>query len=166
MQPKAYSYIRFSSPEQEEGDSLRRQLEASQKYAEQHRLELDTTLNMKDLGLSAFKGFHKTKGALGKFLQLVEAGRIDSGSVLIVENLDRLSRQHVLEALTQFISIIKAGIRLVTLQDGMEYSTESIDKNWTQLIISITYMARAYEESDTKSKTNQSSMAKQKRSFG
>ena len=29
MQKKAYSYIRFSTPEQIKGDSLRRQLEAS-----------------------------------------------------------------------------------------------------------------------------------------
>jgi len=30
---KAYSYIRFSTPEQLKGDSLRRQLESSRKYA-------------------------------------------------------------------------------------------------------------------------------------
>jgi len=32
MSKKAYSYIRFSTPEQLKGDSLRRQLESSRKY--------------------------------------------------------------------------------------------------------------------------------------
>ena len=34
QQPKAYSYTRFSTPEQEKGDSLRRQNKQSEKYAE------------------------------------------------------------------------------------------------------------------------------------
>ena len=46
----AYSYIRFSTPEQMKGDSLRRQLEASRKYAAEHDLVLDDTL--RDLGKS------------------------------------------------------------------------------------------------------------------
>ena len=33
--PKAYSYIRFSTPEQANGDSFRRQTELSNRYAEQ-----------------------------------------------------------------------------------------------------------------------------------
>ena len=152
MQPKAYSYIRFSSPEQEKGDSLRRQVEQSEEYAKKYGLELDDTLKLTDRGLSAFKGAHKTKGALGKFLQFVEEGEIARGSILIVENMDRLSREQVLDALNQFTSIIKAGIKIVTLQDGMEYDQDSINQNWTQLIISITYMARAHEESQAKAK--------------
>jgi len=39
MQPKAYSYVRFSSPEQATGDSLRRQTELSEQYASQHGLD-------------------------------------------------------------------------------------------------------------------------------
>ncbi len=150
--PKAYSYIRFSSPQQAKGDSLRRQLEQTKKYCEQNNLELDQSLTMYDLGLSAYHGHHRTQGTLGQFIKLVEQGKIEKGTVLIVENLDRLSRQEILTALNQFTSIIQAGITLVTLQDGMKYSQESIKDNWSQLIISITYMARAHEESRTKSK--------------
>lgn len=152
MKPKAYSYVRFSSPEQARGDSLRRQVELSEQYAIKHGLVLDDRLMLTDKGLSAYKGHHRTKGALGEFLKLVEQGQIPKGSVLIVENMDRLSRQQVLDALNQFTGIIQAGIRLVTLQDGMEYDLDSINQNWTQLIISITYMARAHEESEAKSK--------------
>lgn len=49
---QAYSYIRFSTPEQSKGDSLRRQTEATTRYCEQHDLCLDTDLSFKDLGKS------------------------------------------------------------------------------------------------------------------
>ena len=149
---KAYSYIRFSTPEQAKGDSLRRQEQEAEKYAQENGLTIDNSLKLYDKGISAYKGDNITKGALGSFLKLVEKKKIDRGSVLIVENLDRLSREKVLDALNLFTSIIKSGIKLVTLQDGMEYNLESVDKNWYELIISITYMARAHDESLTKSK--------------
>ena len=44
MGPKAYSYIRFSSPIQETGDSEIRQLELSEQYAKEHGLVLDNKL--------------------------------------------------------------------------------------------------------------------------
>lgn len=150
-QRKAYSYIRFSTEQQSKGDSLNRQLKETKKYCEEHNLILDESTTLKDLGLSAYHGIHKIKGALGKFLKLVEDGKIEKGSILIVESLDRLSRENVLTALSQFLDIIKAGIKLVTLSDGMEYTQESIVKNWTELIISLAIMARANEESLKKS---------------
>ena len=61
---KAYSYIRFSTPEQSKGDSLRRQEEDAIEYAAEHGLELDTTLNLRDQGLSAFTGENVTAAAL------------------------------------------------------------------------------------------------------
>jgi DNA invertase Pin-like site-specific DNA recombinase len=151
-QPRAFSYIRFSSPQQDTGDSMRRQVELSEEYARQHGLTLDSTLQLTDRGLSAYSGDHLTKGALGRFLRLVEAGEIPQGSILLVESLDRLSREQVLDAQDQFTGIIRAGIKLVTLQDGMEYDRASIDQNWAQLIMPIVYMARAHEESEAKSK--------------
>jgi DNA invertase Pin-like site-specific DNA recombinase len=149
--PLAYSYVRFSTPEQVKGDSLRRQLELSAKYAEQHGLELDTALSLKDLGLSAFHKANLERGALGAFLVAIEQGIVQPGSYLLVESLDRLSRATVMDALELFSRIIRAGLTIVTLADGMVYSKASLKENWTQLIVSITIMARAYEESATKS---------------
>lgn len=146
---KAYSYIRFSSVQQAKGDSLRRQTEATRAYCEHHGLVLDEA--MLDLGLSAFKGTHRSEGALGAFLKAVEAKKIPAGSVLIVESLDRLSREAVLSAMSQFIAIIQAGIEIVTLSDQQAYSRESIDKDFSKLLISLTLMARAHEESAMKS---------------
>ena len=148
--PKCYSYIRFSTPEQSKGDSQRRQLKLSEDYAKEHGLKLEDS--MEDLGRSAFKGVHRTKGALGGFLLLVKSGKIPKGSTLIVESLDRLSREQVSDAFDQFRDIIKAGIRIVTLADRMEYTSDSINTNFSQLIISLSIMSRANEESETKSR--------------
>lgn len=148
---KAYSYVRFSTPEQNKGDSLRRQIELSEKYAEEHGLFLDNTVTFQDLGVSAYSGEHlKSKAALGQFLMLVESGKITKGSVLLIENLDRLSRQEITKALQQFLDIINKGIKIVTLIDNREYTEATIDVG--DLIISLTIMARAHEESATKSK--------------
>lgn len=56
----------------------------------------------------------------------------------------------MLNALSVFIEIISAGIKLVTLADQMVYSRESIKENWTQLIISLAIMSRYHEESAIK----------------
>lgn len=149
---KAYSYIRFSKPEQASGDSLRRQLELSKAYAAEHGLELDTTLKMTDLGVSAFRGKNLTEGALGDFFHAVEIGTVPPGSYLLVESLDRLSRDEITVALTSFMQIINAGIVVVTLSDKIVYSRESLNANMGSLMMSLVIMARAHEESATKSK--------------
>lgn len=150
--PKAYSYIRFSTPEQQTGDSFRRQTELSRKYAEANGLTLDENLTYRDLGVSAFDKSNVKSGELGAFLRAVESGAVEPGSYLLVESLDRLSRAKVTDALAIFMQIVASGIRLVTLADGREYSKERIDEQFTELIISIVVMSRAHEESQTKSK--------------
>jgi hypothetical protein len=150
--PKAYSYIRFSTPEQEKGDSLRRQEKQAEEYAIKHGLALDENQKFKDLGKSGYKGFNRIDGALKDFLDLIEKKEIPYGSVLIVEHLDRLSREKITEAFTLFINLLKKGIRIVTLQDNMEYDKKSIDEYPYQLTSSIALMAAAHNESVKKSK--------------
>ena len=147
----AYSYVRFSTPQQLKGDSLRRQLEASERYVTENGLVLDETLNLRDLGISAFRGKNAERGALGAFIKAIESGKVKEGSYLIVESLDRISRNEVIEALEIFLKIIRAGIIIVTLADDHVYSKDSITSNFTELIISIAVMSRAHEESKTKS---------------
>lgn len=55
-QPTAYSYVRFSDPSQAAGDSLRRQMELTEEWCERNGLALDTSLSLRDLGVSAFRG--------------------------------------------------------------------------------------------------------------
>ncbi len=151
MEPKAYSYIRFSTPEQAKGDSLRRQTELAEKYCREHGLTLDTSLRMADEGLSAYKGEHRVKGAFGEFLRHIEAGRIAPGSVLLIEQFDRISREQAMDAFDLFRTIIKAGIRVVTLQDGKQYDVGSLAQNPFDLFKPFLSMILAHEESEKKS---------------
>ena len=147
----AYSYIRFSSAQQSKGDSYRRQLEASEKYVQEHGLTLDTSLYLHDLASSAWDKTNVIKGNLGAFLRAIEEKKVPKGSYLLVESLDRLSRAQVLEALNLFTAIIGAGVSIVTLSDRQVYSSKSVTENPMQLMLSILIMVRAHEESLTKS---------------
>src|SRR5882757_2817482 len=96
--PRVYSYLRFSDPQQRDGDSTRRQDDEAKRYADKHGLVLDTALRMTDEGLSGYHGAKKKKGALGAFLVKVEDGEVPVGSILLVENVDRLSREDFIAA--------------------------------------------------------------------
>lgn len=154
MQPKAYSYIRFSSPEQAKGDSQRRQRDAAIAYSKEHGLDLAKAKEYTffDAGRSAYKGEHvDDSGELARFLTYVNDGTVPSGSYLLVESLDRLSRDKVMVALNQFTDLLRKGIKIVTLSDKRVYSEDS-PSIAMELIISITVMTRAHEESATKGK--------------
>ena len=150
--PKAYSYLRFSTPEQSKGDSFRRQTDLSREYAKRHGLDLDETLTFNDEGMSAFRGKNVQEGRLAAFLKAVETGKIRSGSYLLVENLDRLSRDTVQSAFLQFTSILERGVNVVTLMDNKVYTSAALNENFGDLMVSLTTMFRAHEESATKSK--------------
>src|SRR5918993_3400646 len=84
--PVAFSYVRFSSPEQAEGDSLRRQTEAAAAWCKRNGYRLDTSTTLHDLGTSAFRGKHRAdpeKNPLAAFLDLVGQRRVPAGSVLL-----------------------------------------------------------------------------------
>ena len=81
-------------------------------------LALDESL--RDLGVSAYRGTNRAVGALRSFLDLVENGQVERGSYLIVESLDRLSREAVLDAAARLLDLIRAGIVVVTLAAGQE----------------------------------------------
>lgn len=145
----AYSYIRMSTDTQLKGDSLRRQFEASAKYARDHGLNLIE--HMQDIGVSGWKGQNAKIGVLGAFIHALENGDIPANSVLLVENLDRLSRNQILEALQQFLNILNHDIEIVTLSDQQRYTKQTLANNGT-MFISIGAMLRANEESEIKSK--------------
>lgn len=147
--PLAYSYVRMSTTDQLKGDSLRRQVEAGRKYAEENGLKLVDDFKLHDIGVSAFKGSNATKGALSVFLAAIQAGKIPQGSYLLVESLDRLSREKIRLAMQLLWDITKAGINVVTLSDRQVYKAGQDDLQ--SLIYSIVVMSRANEESHLKS---------------
>jgi DNA invertase Pin-like site-specific DNA recombinase len=115
----AYSYVRFSHPDQAQGDSLRRQTKAAADWCQKNHVTLDSVTTLHDLGKSAFTGSHRKnpdRHALAAFLKLVEEGKVPRGSYLIIENLDRLSREHIQPALLLALNLLQSGIRLVQLK--------------------------------------------------
>ena len=148
--PSAYSYLRFSTADQIHGDSYRRQTDLAREWCAKTGIPL--VENYRDLGVSAFRGKNADRGALKAFLDRVESGVIEPGSYLIVESLDRLSRTDITFALQMFLGLINAGIVIVTLADQRVYDREKInDGNFTDIIISLTILSRANEESRMKS---------------
>ncbi|HIE3987223.1 recombinase family protein [Serratia nevei] len=112
----AYSYTRFSSKKQEQGDSVRRQTEAAIKYALDNNLILSDK-NFQDLGISAFK--EGNRPSLADLLSAIEEGSIETGSTIIIESLDRLSRRGI-EVTQQIIkSILHHGVFIASLVDGL-----------------------------------------------
>jgi DNA invertase Pin-like site-specific DNA recombinase len=147
----AYSYIRFSTPEQRRGDSLRRQTESAAGWCKRHNVTLDTSRTLHDLGKSAFKGNHRKnpdRNALAAFLQLVEDGKIPNGSYLIVESLDRLTREHVRPALTLLLNLIEAGVRIVQLHPVEVVYDEDVDP--MTLMMALMELSRGNSESAMK----------------
>lgn len=149
--PRAFSYVRFSTPEQSKGDSLSRQVASARRYAAQHGLDLDEALTFRDLGVSAHHGRNAEVGALAVFLDAVKTELVPPGSYLLVESLDRISRQVVRKAVRTLESLVDAGITVVDLSDGgRAYNTETLDNDPFAFVMMALRFIRAHEESATK----------------
>ncbi|MCP3395750.1 recombinase family protein [Bradyrhizobium sp. CCGB20] len=148
---RAYSYVRFSTPEQAKGHSLQRQTEAAQAWAAANGVVLDDELTFEDKGVSGFHGANRETGALGVFLERVRDGTIPPGSWLLVENLDRISRQVARKAVRAIEDIVEAGITVVDMSDGgREYNAAALDSDPVLFLMMVLRFIRANEESATK----------------
>jgi DNA invertase Pin-like site-specific DNA recombinase len=155
---KAYSYQRFSSIKQKVGDSTKRQTDAAGNFCSQFGLQLVDTFT--DEGVSGFRGKNfSNESALSAFLKLVESGTVEKGSVLIVENMDRLSRQSIIPCMTRFMEIIGKGVSLGVISQGKILDERSITENPMELMLVLVEFARANNESETKSKRSKSVIA-------
>ncbi|TWI76196.1 resolvase-like protein [Bradyrhizobium huanghuaihaiense] len=149
--PRAYSYVRFSTPEQAKGHSLQRQTDAARAWAAATKVTLDDELTFQDKGVSGFTGANRETGELGVFLERVKDGTIPHGSWLLVESLDRISRQAARRAVRVIEDIIEHGITVVDLSDGgREYSAETLEKDPFLFMMMVLKFIRANEESATK----------------
>ena len=147
-EPVLISYIRFSTPEQSAGFSEARQNREAEKWAASRGL---TLRQYADRGLSGFTGENRKKGALSVFLEEIKAGKIPVGSVLAVENLDRLSREHPLDSIRLIEQILSAGITVVTTNNGAEYTNETLRKDQMKFQWLVFELGRASGESSRKS---------------
>ena len=123
----AYSYERVSTGQQLDGRGLERQADMAATWCERNGYSLDTALDLSDRGRSAYKGKHITHGALGRFLELAQRGQLEDSPVLLIEAVDRLSRQEPMTALQRVaFALVDAGVAIVDLEDQRRYDRESL----------------------------------------
>lgn len=150
-----YQYSRISTTLQKDGSGLQRQKEDTAKLIANLSKELDLPIfdkPLEDAGRSAFHGKHLEKGVFGVFLAAIDRGEVKRGSVLVVESLDRLSRQSPNIAQGMMLQIINSGVRIyTTIDDTMYDGNEEPASLMMKLIMSILKFSTAHEESAKKS---------------
>ena len=150
-----YSYVRFSNRKQEQGDSVRRQIKMGNDWLALHpEHTLNTSLRLRDLGVSAYRGANlDEKGALGAFIALAKKpdSPIAKGSILLIERLDRFSRQQTRKAYRAFVELVEAGITVQTLDPLQTINEDNIDDLHVVLPL-ILQMTMAHEQSKEKSR--------------
>jgi DNA invertase Pin-like site-specific DNA recombinase len=150
--PVAFSYLRFSDPtKQTGGHSLRRQSDARNGWLRAHpKVTLDAGLRLTDHGKSAFRRKDWDSYALARFLELAQEGeRVLPGDYLLIENLDRLSREEVVPACHLLTGILLTGVRVVQLLPSELVLTEKSDG--FDVMRAVMELSRGHGESVTKS---------------
>ncbi len=147
----AYSYVRFSSGTQAKGHSLERQTQKAREVCNQKGWHLETELLKPDLAVSGYKAGKSNihSGNLKAFLGLARQGRLAAQPLLLVENLDRISRQDVRIILPVFIDLLNDGVDVYTLSDGYHYRHDNED-GFADIQFALIGFWRANQESKRK----------------
>lgn len=159
---KAIAYLRFSSLQQAKGDSARRQKKLIDEWLSHNPDYYLDPVTYEDMGLSAWRGHHAVRGAFAVFMVAVEQGLVGHGTVLLIESLDRLSREKIGEATGRLRAVLEAGIDVVTLSDNVRYTRGSLDDPFA-IIRAILIAQRANEESELKSRRMRATWAEKRK---
>jgi len=109
-------------------------------------------LPISDEGLSGYKGHNLERGSLGHFLAEVRAGKIPAGTALIIENLDRLSRQGIDKTTDLLKALTQSGIDVHVIHGLSTTVLKAGFNNDLSAYITIGVSAKlAHEESEKKS---------------
>ena len=147
--PKAYAYIRYSRAVQQTGDSENRQLTALDLFETSTGTPIAEVVY--DKGKSAFRGDNARSGNFKEMLDRMESGAIRQGDYLVVESIDRITRQRVLDGVELLQGILKKGINIYTTVDKKTYSYNDPSRDFENLLMISLIAKRANEESETKS---------------
>src|SRR5262249_33728408 len=79
------------------------------------------------------------------FLKLVQDGCVPRGSYLVIESLDRLTREHVRAGLMLLLGLIESGVRIVQLSPSELVYDEKSDE--MGLMLAIVELSRGHRES-------------------
>jgi DNA invertase Pin-like site-specific DNA recombinase len=145
----AIIYARFSFSEQEKGDSIIRQKKLCLEYCDRENLEVEAIRI--DKGRSAFHGQHReATSEMGKLEREVINGE-HVGKVLVLEHLNRFSRQDHNETYDLMRLMTRNGVSVVSVVENRVYEAYgSID--FAALIELIVRARMNHEESLTKSR--------------
>jgi DNA invertase Pin-like site-specific DNA recombinase len=144
----AFSYQRVSALKQtEEGRAgLDRQADAFNGFCQRHGLIANAD-PLVDRGRSAFHGRHRSKGALGTFIAAAEAGQIPPGSVLVVEDLDRFSRETASHAEELLLALFKQELALGIVRDEVVVDRARYDADLGLQVMLLTRRDAAHDYS-------------------
>ncbi|MEA2117927.1 recombinase family protein [Halovibrio sp. HP20-50] len=159
--PTAYAYVRYSSAIQADGDSIERQTTPLALFTKRFGVEIAQTFI--DEGVSSFKGDNIKRGRFRDILEMIESGEIRPGSFLVIESIDRISRQQMDETATQLYEILKKGINIYTTADERLYSIKDKKKDLENYMMIGLIAKRANEESEMKSRRRKSAWRRAKR---
>lgn len=143
--PQAIPYIRFSSKKQGHGSSHERQQSMVLDWLTQHSEYTLSSLKFEDLGRSGYSGDHLEYG-FGKLLAAIESGHIHPGDVVLIEAMDRAGRLPFLEMVPLLNRILSAGISIITLDDGVEYTQASANDQHLFLLVAKIQASNKYSE--------------------
>lgn len=149
MSQRAIIYARFSSAEQSKGYSLERQQSLGTAFATERGWTIEKKIS--DEGRSAFHGANRLEGSALHQFELEARNGLHRGKVLVVENIDRLSRQGAKVAAQLIWALNEGGVDVATFHDGHVYKAG--DENEMIDLFKVVILAQqAHEESSKKSK--------------
>ncbi|OJY60951.1 MAG: hypothetical protein BGP16_01000 [Sphingobium sp. 66-54] len=146
-------YARFSNQEQAQGSSKTRQLKLCREFiADKDGWEFSDDRVLIDEGLSAFSGANRAPGGLlYQFEQQAAAGMYRGGHVLVVEHIDRISRQGHDEVLPFVKKMTEAGVTVAVASGRRIY--HAYERVTLGAVIEAVVAAElAREESENKSR--------------
>lgn len=143
----AILYSRFSSAQQADGDSLRRQTERAEQFCRNNGLTL-SDLTFQDLGISGWQA--KKREGLEGLIEAVKTNRIPKGSFVLVEAADRLSRRGWIDVTSKVAELVETGCKFVTVENGQIYDKNNIQSFAAAIPLMIS-ADLAKQESDRKS---------------
>ncbi|WP_010625801.1 recombinase family protein [Halomonas sp. KM-1] len=158
---KAIAYVRYSSAIQSKGDSIERQRSPLEAFESRFKVKIDEIYT--DEGISSYRGDNIKKGRFSEILEKIENQEIKPGDFLVIESIDRISRQALNKTADILQEILKKGIQIYTTIDQRLYSYEDEERDLENYLMIGLIAKRANEESETKSKRRRSAWNKAKK---
>lgn len=127
--PRIWPYGRFSSKPQEEGESRARQDKAVADWVARKKIVEELVQEtIFDSGVSGFTGAHlRDGGGLAQFIQKIADRTVAPGDILLIENLDRLSRLKPTDAQSLILRIVQAKITIAVTDGDYEITERNLN---------------------------------------